>query len=79
MDHPPSIPFAVASLLNKIREYYLFIGVDENDIIVKYFRSRVVITGKLITLPSPRVSINFKDVDHLKVNARHANIRFLFT
>ena len=74
----PTIPLTAANLLNRVREFYLFLGVAKNTIAIKYFCKQAIITSKLIASPNLRVSIDFQDAERLQVNARKVNIEVLF-
>ena len=75
---PPPIPTTVSNLIIRLSDFYRFLGVQEDNLTVKYFRKSAIVTGILFSSPSPRVSIDFSDRTKIKVDTYHVNIEPIF-
>ena len=72
------IPITASNLINRLRNFYQFMGVEDDELTVKYFRERAIVTGILYLSPSPKVSIDFSDRSRIKVDTFNVNIEPLF-
>ena len=72
------IPITVSNLVNRVRNLYQFMGVENDNLTVKYFRKRVIVTGILFLSPSPKVNIDFSDRTRIKVDTYNVHIEPIF-
>ena len=72
------IPTTVSNLVTRLSEFYWFLGVEEQNLTVKYIRNRAIVTGILFLSPCSRVSIDYSDRTRVIVDVRNVNIEPLF-
>ena len=72
------VPDIVSLLVTRLREFYRFIGVEDQNLTVKYIRHRAIVSGILFLSPCPRVSIDYSDRTKVVVDVRNVNIEPLF-
>ena len=75
---PLIVPDIVSLLVTRLCEFYRFLGVEEEELTVKYIRNRVIVTGILSLSPCPRVSADYTDRTQVVVDVRNVNIEPCF-